>query len=636
MTDYLKIIKPKMLVGLIDADLVDGGTRHPNLALMKISGYCKSLECAVELLETYDNTDDFEIVFVSKVFTFSKTPDDLGKRENVYCGGTGFFPDGGPNLPYEIEHHRPDYELYMSYVDRKIAAGRTRAWFADYLDYSIGFTTRGCFRKCSFCVNRKYNNVFRHAQVSEFLDENRPYIYLWDDNFLGYSKWEEILDELEATGKPFQFRQGLDIRLLTDKKAKRLSKVRYAGDFIFAFDHIEERREIERGLKYWRKYTIRGTRLYVLCAYDSQDEKDIENTFERIRILMHYGCLPYIMRYESYKGSRWRRLYVNLARWCNQPQFFKKLSFRQFCEKNQQYHKNSSTKCSAMQSMEEFETEHPEIAKRYFDLRYEETNMLIRHGRKFFGKPSWEVSAEQDAYWMRVKNGELSREEILAAYYDKDLDIVWARAFSGKDYSDETELVFDTICTTSLEEIFAIIAKSDYSEPLTPENIPQFSSIDDVLRCAYPLRLLGDNELVSFDAMGMYLSPDDRKVVSAHRKYGENHGKTASLLDLAYIEKNARKTGFKETPFDEPFDALSSEDKYRMIARLALRIPIVRQMLVNARDHDVTMGDYLETLSTSTQKRRRSNISKLLDLIAAQAESGTTIYRALHNVRREL
>lgn len=28
-------------IGLIDADLLDNGTRHPNLALMKIAGYYK-------------------------------------------------------------------------------------------------------------------------------------------------------------------------------------------------------------------------------------------------------------------------------------------------------------------------------------------------------------------------------------------------------------------------------------------------------------------------------------------------------------------------------------------------------------------------------------------------------------------
>ena len=206
------------------------------------------------------------------------------------------------------------------------------------------------------------------------MDIERPYIYLWDDNFLGYQGWEEILDELEATKKPFQFRQGLDVRLMTDRIANRLSKTRYHGDFIFAFDHIKDRDLIESKLKLWRRYTAKTTKLYVLCAFDSQDEIDIVNTFERIRILMKHGCLPYIMRYEKYKTSKFRSLYTQLARWCNQPQFFKKKSFRQFCEANQEYHKNPDTLCAAYQALVDFEKDYPDIAKEYFDLRYEEEN----------------------------------------------------------------------------------------------------------------------------------------------------------------------------------------------------------------------------------------------------------------------
>ncbi len=112
----------------------------------------------------------------------------------------------------------------------------------------------------------------------------------------------------------------------------------------------------------------------MLCAYRSQDEKDIENTFERIKILMKHGCLPYIMRYESYKESPWRTLYVQIARWCNQPQFFKKKSFRQFCEANQDYHKNKKTTCAAYQSMIDFESVFPDLAEKYFDLRFDGGN----------------------------------------------------------------------------------------------------------------------------------------------------------------------------------------------------------------------------------------------------------------------
>ncbi|MCQ2752513.1 MAG: hypothetical protein MJ189_05400 [Coriobacteriales bacterium] len=311
MKTYLQIIKTGQKIGLIDADLIDGGTRHPNLALMKISGYCKTIKgCQTNLLTDYSRLEEYDQVFISKVFSYTKTPETIEKMQNVHLGGTGFFGADAKPLPNKIEHHMPDYNLYLDYVINKIQNGKKRSWYADYLDYSIGFTTRGCFRHCEFCVNKNANKAVRHSPVSEFLDPSRPYIYLWDDNFLAFSGWEDILEELQATGKPFQFRQGLDIRLLTEKKAKALSQVRYKGGYIFAFDHIEEKQEIEQALKMWRAFTKKETRLYLLCAFDSQDGNDIENLFKRIKILMHYQCLPYVMRFEDYEKSEWRGVYV--------------------------------------------------------------------------------------------------------------------------------------------------------------------------------------------------------------------------------------------------------------------------------------------------------------------------------------
>ena len=97
-------------------------------------------------------------------------------------------------------------------------------------------------------------------------------------------------------------------------------------------DDPKELKHVEqtiRGLEIWKKYCKKETKLYVLVAYDSQDETDIEGAFFRIKILMEHGCLPYIMRFEEYNNSRFKSLYTQLARWCNQPGFFKKMSFRQ-------------------------------------------------------------------------------------------------------------------------------------------------------------------------------------------------------------------------------------------------------------------------------------------------------------------
>ena len=75
-----------------------------------------------------------------------------------------------PDLPLEVEHPYADYHLYDEYVGRQIARGIKPQTYSDYMDYSIGFTTRGCFRKCPFCVNQKYDHVFRHSPVKEFFD----------------------------------------------------------------------------------------------------------------------------------------------------------------------------------------------------------------------------------------------------------------------------------------------------------------------------------------------------------------------------------------------------------------------------------------------------------------------------------
>ncbi len=352
-----------MNIGIIDADLLDNGSQHPNLALMKLSGYYKDKN-DITLLESYDDIPKYDRVFISKVFDFTNTP-DLSIYDNIEIGGTGFFGINAKDLPYEIEHHMPDYHLYDNYIQKEISRGIRPSKFKDYKDGSIGFLTRGCFRKCPFCINRKYDRAFKHSELEEFLDKDRKFIYLWDDNFLAYPKWKEELEKLKATNKFIEFRQGLDIRLMTEEKAEILTTMKYHHDWTFAFDDITDKKLIENKLRIWRKYNQKQARLYVLVAYKSQDVTDIAGAFERIKILMKYNCVPYIMRYNEYKRSEMRGMYITLARWCNQPSLFKRKSFREFCDYT----------ASSYRYLKKFEKEYPNIAKRYFDLKFEDIRM---------------------------------------------------------------------------------------------------------------------------------------------------------------------------------------------------------------------------------------------------------------------
>ena len=370
-----------MKIGIIDADLI-GRKKHrfPNLASMKISGYYKELGNEVKLLLNYEDIKYYDKVFISKVFTDTPIDKNILKLDNVEYGGTGFFYDKAKPLSCEIEHHMPDYHLYDEWVQERLNSGEKRKNLEYYLDHSIGYSTRGCFRQCSFCVNKNYKKVLKNSSINEFLDKDRKYICLLDDNILGYSGWKDIFNELNSTGKKFQCKQGMDERLLTDEKAEIILNSNYYGDYIFAFDNIEDKNIIIEKLKIWnnhRKTKGDNTKFYVLCGYDRENKydynfwvKDIEDTFERIKILNDNGCLPYIMRYKEYENSPYRGTYINLSAWCNQPSLFRKMTYREFCVANQNRTKTDKL-CSQMRYMLEIEKALPNISKKYFDIKFD-------------------------------------------------------------------------------------------------------------------------------------------------------------------------------------------------------------------------------------------------------------------------
>lgn len=389
-----------MVIGIIDADLV-GRKKHrfPNLVCEKLSSYWRERGEEVHLLLDYDHLDDYDQVFISKVFTDTPVPKWLTQyaqahNDRIHIGGTGFFFDKAHDLPYEIEHHMPHYDLYNEWIEKECRKAEELAnkqkkvfnkalfmrQFKEYTDYSIGFVTRGCFRKCSFCVNKKYDHVFMHSPLEEFYDSSRKKICLLDDNILGCPEWKNILEELIALGKPFKFKQGMDERLLTDEKCKLLFNANYDGDYTFAFDNISDYDLVYEKLKLIRKYTnTTGVKFYVLVGYESTDITDIENMWKRVALLMKFRCIPYIMRYQNENDSPWKRsefreMYITMARWCNQPSFFKKMSFRQYCQANQDRIKTYGKKCAAMRMLEKFESQYPDIAKKYFDLKFENFN----------------------------------------------------------------------------------------------------------------------------------------------------------------------------------------------------------------------------------------------------------------------
>lgn len=379
-------------VGLVDADLLCNGTRHPNLVLLKIAGYLYDNNIPFELITNPNaDTTQYAHIFMSRVFTFTEEPAFYlnatpSEKKKFHNGGTGYYAteksiskfkklreadmEQLPKDPYlltltckhtgkqgiNMAMQMPYYHLYDDFVQSQIDAGFKRDKYKDYLDYSIGFLTRKCYRHCPFCVNKLEDGVVPYSDLEWFYDKSRPHVYFWDDNFLAapYNVWQPRLQYLIDHNISFQFRQGLDERQLAEspngeEMAEMLSHARYHGDYIFAFDNWRDRPIIERALQIWKRHNpTRGTKFYLFTGFmqkpDGFDKfyKDIWELFQRIRVLMQYGCVGYVMRHEDYHKAPIENFYVQVARWCNQQAFYKKMSFWEYAYRNQTFWEEQS------------------------------------------------------------------------------------------------------------------------------------------------------------------------------------------------------------------------------------------------------------------------------------------------------
>ena len=124
-----------MKVGLVDID-----SKIPNLALMKLSAYHKHLGHKVEMTSPIF-ANQYDLVIASKIFDYTEMPI---LPDGAIVGGSGTNLES--KLIEPVEHIYPDYSLYSC-------------------NYAIGYTSRGCNRRCPFCIVPKKEGNGRLLQI---------------------------------------------------------------------------------------------------------------------------------------------------------------------------------------------------------------------------------------------------------------------------------------------------------------------------------------------------------------------------------------------------------------------------------------------------------------------------------------
>ena len=298
-------------VGIIDVD----GHNFPNLALMKLSAYHKAKGDSVEW---YDIFGEYDIVYMSKVFTH--TPDYtqvIPNAREIIKGGTGY--DVTSSLPEDVEFVTPDYNLYP-YIDKKTA---------------YGFLTRGCIRKCPWCiVPKKEGTIHPYQDVDDIAVDGRTNLILMDNNILAAGEYGiSQLKRIAERKYRIDFNQAMDARLVTDEIAELLASIKWM-DYI-GCDTPSQVKDCDDAIERIRKHGYNGSFfLYTILR------GDINECFERVnhwRDEKHNGKVRPFAQPEldfSTKSQSIPQWQKDMAHWVDKKTCFFGVDFNDFSPRN--------------------------------------------------------------------------------------------------------------------------------------------------------------------------------------------------------------------------------------------------------------------------------------------------------------
>jgi hypothetical protein len=308
--------------------LIEPGYRnkYPPLGLMKISTYHRSLGDSITFTKgKHPALKDmmWDRIYISSLFTFNfnTTIDTIKyystsveKLEDLYCGGvmatllkdrilekhkiniiSGLLDKPGmlDDNDIIIDTLTPDYSI----IDEN------KNEFLNYTyplkDSYIAYSTRGCIRNCDFCAVSTIEPCFvGYVDIKNQINEiKRNYgekknLILLDNNVLASKNFDQIIDDIKEIGFAYNakftykknnrnisaqryvdFNQGIDARLLTEEKCKKLSEIAIKPLRI-AFDHADEEsiNLYKEKVRLSAKYGIKYLSNYILFNYDDSPE----------------------------------------------------------------------------------------------------------------------------------------------------------------------------------------------------------------------------------------------------------------------------------------------------------------------------------------------------------------------------
>ena len=184
-------------------------------------------------------------------------------------GGTGYgiYED----LPEEIDRMFPDYKIYPD------------------TDYAIGYLTRGCVRKCPWCiVPKKEGYIKPYRYWTEVARPNKRDVVFMDNNILASDFGIEQMAAMIGQNVRVDFNQGLDARLITPEIAEIISRLKWIRSIRMAADTDAVLNTVIEKINLLGQYGVKPYRVFVYVLVT-----DIESAERRCIALRDAGADPF-------------------------------------------------------------------------------------------------------------------------------------------------------------------------------------------------------------------------------------------------------------------------------------------------------------------------------------------------------
>lgn len=158
-----------------------------------------------------------------------------------------------------------------------------------FLKEGCTITSRGCPKKCGWCVVPKREGAIRELKI-------QPGWIVQDNNLLACSEGHinSVFEMLRAQNRSIYFNGGLDKHYLRPWHRPLFDTIPI-GELWFACDTAADLPWLEKTRAIMDGYPMRKLRCYTMVGYDGETLDDAERRLERV---LELGFLPYTQLYQ--------------------------------------------------------------------------------------------------------------------------------------------------------------------------------------------------------------------------------------------------------------------------------------------------------------------------------------------------